>query len=55
MDFLPEGIRYKLVLIADGNHDRNFNTQYMVVDKSTSVDVKMLRRGGFAAILKPAF
>lgn len=53
LDFLQEGIRYKLVLIADGNHDRDFNTQYMVVDRSASVDVKMLRRGGFAASLKP--
>ncbi len=52
-DFLPEGIRYKLVLIADGNHDRDFNTKYMVVDRSSAVDVRMLRRGGFAASLKP--
>lgn len=52
-DFLPEGIQYKLTLIADGEHDKEFYTQYLVVDKSSSVEVKMLRRGGFAASLKP--
>jgi alpha-glucosidase len=52
-DFLPEGIKYKLTLIADGNHDKDFETQYMIVDKSGSVDVKLLRRGGFAASLIP--
>jgi hypothetical protein len=51
--FLPEGVKYKLTLIADGNHDRVFDVQYLVVDKSSSVDVKMLRRGGFAASLVP--
>jgi hypothetical protein len=52
-DFLPEGLKYKLTLIADGQHDKEFFTQYLVVDKSSSVEVKMLRRGGFAASLKP--
>ena len=52
-DFLPEGVKYKLTLIADGEHDKEFATQYMVVDKSSTVEVKMLRRGGFAASLKP--
>jgi len=52
-DFLPEGLKYKLTLIADGQHDKVFSIQYMVVDKSSSVEVKMLRRGGFAASLKP--
>jgi alpha-glucosidase len=50
-EFLPEGIKYKMTLIADGKHDKEFTTQYMVVDKSSSVDVKLLRRGGFAAKL----
>jgi hypothetical protein len=40
-------------LIGDGKHDKDFDTQYMVVDKSSSVDVKLLRRGGFAASLVP--
>ncbi|WP_100609906.1 glycoside hydrolase family 97 protein [Confluentibacter lentus] len=52
-DFLPEGTSYKLTLIADGAHDTLFSTKYMVVDKSTSIDVTMLRRGGFAAYLSP--
>lgn len=52
-DFLPEGEKFKLTLIADGQHDKEFSTQYLVVDKSSSVEVKMLRRGGFAASLKP--
>ena len=52
-DFLPEGVKYKLTLIADGDHDKAFSTRYLVVDKTSSIDVKMLRRGGFAASLKP--
>ncbi|MGE5944955.1 MAG: glycoside hydrolase family 97 catalytic domain-containing protein [Flavobacteriales bacterium] len=52
-DFLPDGQSYKLTLIADGAHDTLFSTKYMVVDKSTSIDVTMLRRGGFAAYLSP--
>ncbi len=52
-DFLNDGERYKLTLIADGEHDKAFKTSYMVVDKSSAVDVQMLRRGGFAASLKP--
>jgi alpha-glucosidase len=48
-DFLPEGKSYKLTLIADGEHDKTFSTQYLVVDKSSSVNVRMLRLGGFAA------
>jgi hypothetical protein len=49
LNFLPEGVKYKLTMISDGKHDRDFNVQYMVVDKSSSVDIKILRRGGFAA------
>lgn len=52
-DFLPDGKKYKLTLISDGDHDKAFSTRYLVVDKTSSVDVKMLRRGGFAASLKP--
>jgi alpha-glucosidase len=52
-DFLPEGIKYKLTLVADGKFDSKFTMQYLVVDKSSSVDVKLLRRGGFAASLVP--
>ena len=52
-DFLPEGVKYKLTLIADGKHDKDFETKYISVDKSSSVDVRLLRRGGFAASLVP--
>ena len=48
-DFLLEGKSYKLTLIADGEHDKTFSTQYMVVDKSSLIDVKMLKLGGFVA------
>ncbi|MFL5745380.1 MAG: glycoside hydrolase family 97 catalytic domain-containing protein [Niastella sp.] len=54
-DFLREGVKYKLTLIADGKHDKEFATQYMVVDRSASVEVKLLRRGGFAASLIPMY
>jgi alpha-glucosidase len=52
-DFLPQGVKYKLTLITDGKHDKEFTTQYQVVDRHSSVDVRMLRRGGFAVVLKP--
>ncbi|PKQ45149.1 glycoside hydrolase family 97 protein [Confluentibacter flavum] len=52
-DFLSEGQSYKLTLIADGEYDTLFSTKYMVVDKSSSIDVTMLRRGGFAAYISP--
>jgi len=51
-NFLPEGKKYKLTLITDGKHDKEFATQYLVVDKSSTIAVKLLRRGGFTANLK---
>jgi alpha-glucosidase len=42
-----------LTLITDGNHDKAFATRYTVVDNTNSIDVKILRRGGFAAALTP--
>ena len=52
-DFLPDGVKYKLTLIADGSHDKDLATRYMAVDKAASAEVKLLRRGGFAACLTP--
>lgn len=52
-NFLPEGKKYKLTLISDGKHDKDLATQYFVVDKSSTFDVKLLRRGGFVVSLKP--
>jgi len=51
--FLPDGVKYKLTLIADGKHDKDLNTKYVVISNKDSVDVRLLRRGGFAASLKP--
>jgi alpha-glucosidase len=52
-DFLKEGVKFKLTLIADGTHDKELAISYLVVDQSDSIDIKLLRRGGFAATLKP--
>ncbi|NLT51640.1 MAG: glycoside hydrolase family 97 protein [Ignavibacteria bacterium] len=51
--FLENGVKYKLTLIADSEHDKDLAIDYSVIDNSGSVKVKVLRRGGFAAILKP--
>ncbi|HLN22207.1 MAG TPA: glycoside hydrolase family 97 catalytic domain-containing protein [Bacteroidales bacterium] len=53
LSFLPEGVKYKLTLIIDGIHDKELSSSFMVVDKSSSLNVKMLRRGGFVASLEP--
>jgi hypothetical protein len=51
-NFLPKGKKYKLTLITDGKYDTDFSTRYLIVDKNSEIEVKMLRRGGFVAILK---
>lgn len=53
LNFLENSGKYKLTLISDGTHDKEFSTKYTVVDKSSTLNVKLLRRGGFAAILTP--
>ncbi|MBN2069016.1 MAG: glycoside hydrolase family 97 catalytic domain-containing protein [Opitutales bacterium] len=52
-DFLPEGISYRLVLITDGEHNKELKITYQVVDKTSSTTIKLLCRGGFAASLSP--
>ncbi len=52
-DFLPDNTKYRLTLISDGNYDTVFEVKNMVVDKSSSINVRMLRRGGFVASLSP--
>jgi alpha-glucosidase len=52
-DFLPEGAKYRMTLIADGKHDKAFSVQYLLVDKTSSIDITLLRRGGFVASLIP--
>lgn len=51
--FLPRSSKYKLTLITDGRHDMDLSVQYQIVDQSSVVDIKMLRRGGFVAYLSP--
>ncbi|MCG2616325.1 glycoside hydrolase family 97 protein [Terrimonas sp. NA20] len=53
LDFLQEGVKYKMILIADGKHDKELLPSYRMVQRSDSVDVRLLRRGGFAASFKP--
>ncbi|MCA0364448.1 MAG: glycoside hydrolase family 97 protein [Bacteroidetes bacterium] len=53
LDFLKEGTKYKATIITDGIHDKDFNTSYLSVEKTGSIDVKMLRRGGFVIMLSP--
>ncbi|MDP4277114.1 MAG: glycoside hydrolase family 97 catalytic domain-containing protein [Bacteroidota bacterium] len=50
--FLPEGKKYQLLLIADGHHDKAFAFSTRLVDSTSVVNVKMLRRGGFVAKLE---
>jgi alpha-glucosidase len=53
LDFLAEGTQYKLTLIADGAHDKLLSSKQMLVNKSTTLDVNMLRRGGFTCSIIP--
>ena len=51
--FLKKDVKYKCSLIADGKHDKEFNSSSIEVDESDSVNVRMLRRGGFVSVLTP--
>nr|WP_315199272.1 glycoside hydrolase family 97 catalytic domain-containing protein [uncultured Flavobacterium sp.] len=53
LEFLKEGINYRAVLIADGKHDKDFASQVMEVNKNSTIEVKLLRRGGFVISLNP--
>jgi len=53
LDFLKAGTKYSLKLITDGKHDKEFSARSEEVDSSASVDVRLLRRGGFVATLTP--
>ena len=50
--FLPEGKKYKLILISDGAYDSTFETKHLVITHESTVDFRLLRRGGFAAKLE---
>jgi hypothetical protein len=51
LGFLKPGVQYKMTLIADGGHDKVFDVQQLVVNQSTTIEVALLRRGGFVASL----
>ena len=51
--FLTEGVTYKMTLLADGKHDKDFAITYLVVDSKSIVDIRLLGRGGFAASIVP--
>ena len=50
-DFLPEGVSYQLLLIADGKKERELNVSRSVVRKNTLLPLSWLPRGGFSARL----
>jgi hypothetical protein len=52
LDFLEEDDQYRLILISDGEHDKDFNTEYLVVDNRDTIEVEVLPRGGFVALIK---
>ncbi len=52
LDFLQEGKKYRVMLIADGEHDTRLHTTYDVMDNTSAIEVHMLRRGGFVAVAK---
>ena len=52
-DFLDKNKKYKLRLIKDGKHDKQLLTQDSVIESTDSVEVKVLRRGGFVAVISP--
>ncbi len=52
-NFLHDDRKYKLTLITDGEHDKELTASYLVVNQSSVLDVKMLRRGGFVAKIEP--
>ncbi|WP_407427461.1 glycoside hydrolase family 97 catalytic domain-containing protein [Arcticibacter sp.] len=53
LGFLKPDATYSLNLIADGKHDKEFAVRSGEVDSSDSVEVRLLRRGGFVATLTP--
>jgi alpha-glucosidase len=50
--FLPEGKKYRLVLMGDGDNDTAFQEQYMKVEQKDKLQVHWLPRGGFAGYLE---
>ena len=53
LEFLKEGVSYRALIIADGKHDKAFASQVIVVNRNSTIEVKLLRRGGFVVSLIP--
>ena len=49
LDFIEANTQYKLSLIADGEHDKDFEMKYFLVEKGSKINVDYLPRGGFVA------
>lgn len=53
LSFLEDNMKYRLTLIEDGIHDKVLKTTYRMVDNSSVITLKMLRRGGFTGLIEP--
>ena len=53
LPFLQNGTTYKCTLIADGEHDKAFQTRSMDINSTGLLNVKLLRRGGYVAVFTP--
>ena len=53
LPFLQNGTTYKCTLIADGEHDKVFQTRSLEISNTGSLNVKLLRRGGYVAVFTP--
>lgn len=50
--FLPKDRRYRLTLMADGDHNMAFREQYLTVSSTDNLQIKWLPQGGFAAYIE---
>ncbi|AYL95101.1 hypothetical protein HYN43_007250 [Mucilaginibacter celer] len=50
--FLPKEKRYRLTLMADGDHNMAFREQYITVTTKDNLPVKWLPQGGFAGYIE---
>jgi alpha-glucosidase len=53
LPFLQSGTTYKCTLIADGEHDKVFQARSLEINNTGSLNVKLLRRGGYVAVFTP--
>lgn len=50
--FLPQGKKYRLTLMGDGDNDTAFQERYIAVASTDKIQVTWLPRGGFAGYLE---